>query len=622
MCGIVGVWNRGSGEPVDKGVLLRMAGSLRHRGPDDAGHMIDGALGLAHRRLAIIDLTAAGRQPMTTPDGRYTIVFNGEIYNYGELAKKYCADVNLRSTSDTEILLHVLAKKGRKALPELRGMFALALWDVVERRLLIATDPFGKKPLYWMDHGDTFLFASEIKALLEHPQVSRDMDRLAMARYFLYEYVPAPATGYREIRQVPMGHYVEITAPGIDVRQWWKPTFMPKREGKSEREVISRFDEKMRLAVRRRMIADVPVGVLLSGGIDSTSIAWYMKQEAGRKIHSFSVSFVEQSFNEGGFAEQAAKTVGTEHHDLRFGLDEFKFAWDKVTEKMDIPFGDASILPTYAVSELAREHITVALDGDGSDELLGGYGTFRAAQLSQKLPRLSKSVWQALYEISKKLPTSYGYFSLDFKAKSFLKGMGYDLPHQNQVWLGSFSDVELRELLTDEWQEYLRSLFADVNQLLPELERLDVADVVSLMTIYHYLHNDILTKLDRATMFVSLEARTPFLDVDLAEYVMRLPAKYKKKKYILKQAMRGRIPDAIIDREKQGFALPLGQWLKGPLFEWAREILAEDKLRTAGVMRPETVRRLLKEHRRGNADHRKKIWTLIAWQAWYDRWMV
>ena len=622
MCGIVGIWNRGSENPVDGDVLSRMAGVLRHRGPDDAGHMIDGNFGMAHRRLAIIDLTVAGRQPMTTPDGRYTIVFNGEIYNYRELRARYCSDVKLKSTSDTEVLLHVLVKKGRQALAELRGMFALALWDAHQKCLFLARDPFGKKPLYYAERGGAFLFASEVKALLEHPLISREVDAGALAKYFLYEYVPAPSTGFKDVWQVPMGYCILVTSNSLNRQQWWKPTFRPKHVSRPERETLEVFDDKLATAIKRRMVADVPVGGLLSGGVDSTTIAWYMKQATAEKVHSFSVSFAEEQFDERRFAEQAAGAVGTEHHDLRFGLNEFWPALRAMVAMMDVPFGDASMLPTYAVSELARAHITVALDGDGSDELLGGYGTFQAAELSQKLPRLSKGIWQALYELARKLPTKYGYFSFDFKVKSFLKGMGYCLPERNQVWLGSFSDVELKNLLTNDWQAYAARVFDDVADLTPALPGLGTADVISLMTIYHYLHNDILTKLDRATMFVSLEARTPFLDLDLAEFVMKLPAKFKRNKYLLKKVMKGRIPDNIIDRDKQGFALPLGHWLRGPLYGWAREVLAVGKLQSVGILNPRYVERLFGEHREGRADHRKKLWTLLAWQMWYDRWVA
>lgn len=621
MCGIVGAWNREKGAGVEVDKIKGMVKSLRHRGPDDEGVHVGEGIGLGHRRLSVIDLTSSGRQPMMSEDGRYALVFNGEIYNYRELRKEYCSDVKFQSSSDTEVLLHMLIKQGEAGLSNLRGMFALAFWDKEERRLLLARDPFGKKPLYYSMRNNTFLFASEIKALLKYGLVGSEADKEALTKYFLYEYVPAPETGFKDIKQVPMGHYMAVTENSVEVKKWWAPALLPKQTELSEGEAARGFDERMRAAVERRMIADVPVGLLLSGGLDSTTIGWYMKQASSAPIHSFSVSFEEESFNEGGFAEQAARALGTEHHDIQFGLNEFHQTLGEAVEKMDIPFGDASFLPTYLVSKLARSHITVALDGDGSDELLGGYGTFQAAELSERLPKLSAGMWRRLAGAAEKLPTDYGYFSFDFKLKSFLRGMVYKLPYRNQIWLGSFTERELKELLMPEWQAGAGEVFKDIAELESEVGDLETIDAISLLTIQHYMNNDILVKLDRASMLVSLEARTPFLDVDLAEHVMKLPVKYKRNKYLLKKVMRGRIPDEIVDRKKQGFAIPLGHWLRGPLYKWARGMLSEDKLREDGVLNSAVVSRLLQEHKEGKADHRKKLWTLLMWQTWRDRWV-
>ena len=359
----------------------------------NSGVFVEGNFGMAHRRLSIIDLSVAGKQPMSSLDGRYTIVFNGEIYNYQELREKYCRGIEMRSQSDTEVLLHVLAQRGAKGLSELRGMFALAFWDSDEKKLLLARDPFGKKPLYYSVHGDSVVFGSEVKALLKYLGVSHEVDETAITKYFLHEYVPSPKTGWRDIQQVPMGHYAEITKSTFEVKEWWQPSFTPKAK-LTEKEIIQQLDDKLKVAVERRMIADVPVGVFLSGGLDSTTIAWYMKQTQKSDVHSFSISFEDDSYNEGGYAASAAKSIGTVHHDKQFGLEEFKRALDVVIEKMDVPFADASLLPTYAVSEMARERIVVALDGDGSDELLGGYGTFKAALVSEAVAK----VWQGILE--------------------------------------------------------------------------------------------------------------------------------------------------------------------------------------------------------------------------------
>jgi len=593
---------------------------LRHRGPDDRGVHIDGNVGLAHRRLAIIDLTAGGRQPMSTEDGRHTVVFNGEIYNYRELKDKYCEGVKMRSSSDTEVLLHVLAKLGRAGLKELRGMFALAWWDNKEKKLMLATDPFGKKPLYYVDDKDRFVFASEIKALLQHPKVAAKCDKKALIQYLLYEYVPGELTGYEQIRRLPMGSYA-IVADGkrVKVDQWWRAEWKPKLASDFDQRA-EEMDSLLRQAVKRRLVADVPVGVLLSGGLDSTSIAWYMKQSGAQDLHSFSVSFAENTFDEAAYAQQAAHTVGCEHHNMRFGISEFNRLLDGLMDKMDIPFSDSSFLPTWAVSELAKEKVKVVLDGDGSDELLGGYGVWQAAELAGKLPRLNRNWWSLVEKGVNLLPTKFDYFSFDFKAKSFLKGMGLTLPVRHQVWMGSFAESEMLELVSQDMRGFVSEVFKEIDGAGGE-EGLAEFDQISAQTIHNYLQNDILVKLDRASMIESLEARTPFLDVDLAEDIMRLPIEMKREKKILKHIMRGRIPDSIIDRQKQGFALPLGYWLRGPLYEWANNVLTRERVDSVGLIRYEVVKKLLDDHRRGRVDNRKKLWTSLMLVMWHDRWI-
>lgn len=313
------------------------------------------------------------------------------------------------------------------------------------------------------------------------------------------------------------------------------------------------------------------------------------------------------------------RALGTTHHELLFSVEQFHEALERVLPLLDEPLGDASLLPTYAVSALARPFITVALDGDGSDELFGGYGTFPAAELAERLYRLSPRVGAALETLSRLLPTRYENFTRDFIVKSFVKGLPYDLPRRNQVWLGSFSDRELSRLLTPTWQQTSGELFADIDRARGALAGLPVFDAVSLLTIVHYLQNDLLLKLDRATMAVALEARTPFLDLDLAEFALRLPPEMKRGKRLLKQLMRGRLPDAIIERPKKGFGIPLGAWLRGPLREFLKITLAEDTLRADGFFQPQEVWRLIREHLQGVADHRKKLWTLIMFQLWFQR---
>ena len=613
MCGIVGIINW-YGQPVDADVLRQMSSKIRHRGPDDNKIWVKGAAGLGHQRLAIIDLTAAGAQPMVSEDGRYQIVFNGEIYNYRELREKYCRGQVFRSASDTEVLLSLLTRRGTEILQEVKGMFALALWDNTMQQLLLARDPFGKKPLYYWQNKRVFLFASEIKALIEHPLVKRAADKRALVRYLIYEYVPEPATGWQDIKQLPMGCWGEVNAQGMRIKQWWRLSFLPKKS-MTEDEAAEEFDHLMMQAVKRRLVADVPVGLLLSGGIDSTAVGWYMRMIQGTELHSFSIGFIENTFNEAGYAQQAASVLGTKHNHREFGIKEFKRYLAHLSD-MDIPLGDSSLLPTWAVSELASQQVKVVLDGDGSDELLGGYGVFEAAVWAERLPKLQKVLGNFASILSRQLPTSYEYFTIDFKIKSFLRGIGLERAARQQAWLGSFNSSELRSLLTDEYVVLSEEAWSQVSERAHIFSDLNWFDGMSGQIIADYMQNDILVKLDRAAMTFGLEARTPFLDVDLAEFIMRLPMEHKQGKRLLKRVMRGRIPDSIIDRRKQGFAMPLGHWLRGELYGWASDLLIKSEPGEQEIIKTEAVMKLLAEHRSGRADNRKKLWTLIALKMW------
>ncbi len=621
MCGIAGIYQKNP-LTLDGAILSAMSAQLAHRGPDDSGQFIDKSCGLAHRRLAIIDLSAAGHQPMTTPDGRYTIIFNGEIYNYRELRQKFLSHLPFVSESDTEVLLKLLAQRGVKALPLLRGMFAFAFWDANKRELLLARDHFGKKPLFYSDLKSTFVFASEPKALLQHPEVSNHLDLKAATKYFLYEYPPSPATGYRDIAQLPMGSYLSLTSTGFKVKPYWQMTTQPKLNS-TEKNILKSLDTLLNKAVERRLISDRPVGLFLSGGLDSATIGWYMRQQTAKPLHSFNVSFKEPSFNESSFARQVAESISLEHHDIPFTVNEFRSALEEVAPLLDMPLADASLLPCFLMSKVARRHITVALDGDGGDELFGGYGTFKAARVASWFSTVPKSIIKHFMNPALDfLPTKFDDFSFDFKVKKFASGLPYSLGRRNQVWLGSFTDVELKHLLTPNLQSYVSEVFTDVDEVALKINNLSISDQVSLLTIRHYLHNDILVKLDRATMFNSVEARTPFLDLDLAEFALRLPDRWKRDKYILKKLMQNRISEVIIRRPKKGFGIPLGYWLKGPLYEWAESILSEEVIKKQNILQPAYVRRLLAEHHTGRVDHRKKLWTLLTWQLWYNRWAI
>ncbi len=621
MCGIIGILDKRAGASIDQATLNKMAGLLSYRGPDDKGVYINHGCGLAHQRLAIIDLSPSGHQPMTTPDGRYTIIFNGEIYNYQTLSKQYLQDIKLRSSSDTEVLLHLLAKMGISALSKLRGMFALALWDKAKQELLLARDPFGKKPLYYADLGHSFIFASETKALLAHPDLPHTVDPIAISKYLLYTYVPAPATGYETIKQLPLGSYARITRQNTDIKKWWQPIFLPKTSFASDAAAIDQLDGLLSQAVKRRQLADVPVGIFLSGGLDSTTIAWYMKQTNTNDLLSFSVYFTEKSYDESSFSQTAATALGTRHHAMYFRAQDVSKTLEELKHFLDIPLADPVLLPTYQLSKFASSLITVALSGEGSDELLAGYNMYRAAEITEHLPSLPRSLWTSLAKIVHLIPTKYEYSTFDSRIKTLLQGIGYSPLMRNQLWISSFSPTELNDILTDPFRAHVGQVLADVTQYTDLAQELAPIDAVSLVNIHHYLNNYLLTKLDRSTMYAGLEARAPFLDIDLTNFLMCLPIHLKRNKYLLKKLMRGRIPSQIIDRRKQGFSLPLGHWLREPLYNWTREVLAPDNLRAADIVKPPVVDRLLTEHRQGKADHRKKIWTLLMLHLWHDQWI-
>lgn len=613
MCGIAGIIDLDR-NMVSPSLLQSMADALAHRGPDGGGVWTTEGVGFSHRRLSIIDVSSAGSQPFFSSDNRYALTFNGEIYNYKELKETYFPDTVFVSESDTEVLLAMLIKYHANALPLLKGMFAFAFYDTHTHELLLATDPFGKKPLYYAWVGRKLLFGSEIKALLASGYVSPDPRMTSIPEYLQYEYVPMVNTAYNGIYVLPGGCSMRVSDTGVSIATWWRPHTLPKQHF-SFRAAAHKFDELLGQAVERRMVADVPVGIFLSGGLDSSAIAWYMRSiRAQEEIHSCSVSFQEHSFNEAHYAHKIASSLGTVHHAIEFTYETFLSALERLIPLMDTPFADASLLPTYAISVEARNYMAVVLGGDGADELLGGYGTFDAYRLHKMVSWLPHSVWGGGGALLQRFfPVSHRYFSLDFKMKSFIRGAQFPDPRNLVVWLGAFTPEEIRKLLVREiaLPTFSTPFYEEVR---------DSFDRASLMHIDGYLANDILVKFDRATMAASLEARTPFLDVDLAEFVLRLPSSYKNHKRILRHVMRGRISDDIINRKKQGFGIPLGTWftMKDSI---ARRILTKERIEAVGLFNYPIIDELMTAHETLQADHRKKLWTLIMFQLWYEYWI-
>jgi asparagine synthase (glutamine-hydrolysing) len=622
VCGICGVVGR---EPVDREALKRMTDALRHRGPDDEGFLVeeqpDGvAIGLGFRRLSIIDLVS-GNQPIGNEDGSVQVVFNGEIYNYRELRSDLEAHGHRFSTNtDTEVIVHLYEERGPHCVDRLNGMFAIALWDSKRSELVLARDRFGKKPLYYAEVDGTLLFGSELKSLVEHPLCPRELDLDAVSRYLALEYVPTPYSIYEGVRKLPGGHVLRWRDGRTSIERYWDLRLDPDDPPRPDWEYIEEFRALFHDAVRRRLISDVPLGAFLSGGIDSSSVvAMMVSALPPGAVKTFSVGFGERSFDESQHARRVAAHFGTDHREEVFTADMMLDILPAVVDWLDEPFGDASILPTYLLSRFTREHVTVALGGDGSDELLAGYPTFPADRLARlyRVPQLLHA--NVIVPLADRLPVSTRNFSFDFKLKRFLRAASAPDDVRHATWLGSFAPNEQAELLTflprDPYAEQRHALAAAPSDQLTRLIYLYAKT---------YLQDDILVKVDRASMACSLEVRAPFLDVELVEFLGRVPSRLKLRrletKLLLKRAMGETLPPGIATRRKKGFGIPVAAWFKGQLREALQDELSPERIRRQGLFDAAEVQRLVREHLTGRHDHRKQLWTLFVFQLWHRRW--
>lgn len=624
MCGIAGFVNP-DGRPADRSILERMTATVAHRGPDGDGFFVEGPVGLGHRRLAIID-PAGGAQPLSNEDGTVWVTYNGELYNEHGLRKQLEGRGHAyRTHCDTETLVHLYEEDGPDFVRRLNGMFALALWDARRSRLVLARDRMGQKPLFYCETpGGGLVFGSEPKAVLAHPEVGRRLDPRGLARYLFYEYVPSPGSIWLGMNKLPRGHVLVWEGGRTSTTRYWEPA--APSESTADFETAARdFWSDFRSSVERHRRSDVPLGVFLSGGVDSSGVAAALAEvEPATGIHTFSIGFEDPSFDESGHARLVAEHLGTDHHERTFSPETVLQLLPEVAAWLDEPFGDASILPTHLLSRFARERVKVVLGGDGADELLAGYPTFeaeRAARVFRRFPARARAMAERMI---RRLPVRHDNFSLDFKLKQFLRGAAEPMPLAHQRWLGSFSGAEVAALLED------------VGGFDVEAEHLARAESLARgqdplgqsLALYQdtYLPEDILTKVDRASMACGLEVRAPFLDADLVDSVLTLPSSFKygegKTKRLLKRAVAGRLPSAIVDRPKKGFGIPVAKWLRGPLSGLLDELLGSDRLRRQGLFRPDEVARLVREHRQGARDHRKPLWTLLIFQLWHDHWLT
>ena len=610
MCGICGIAS--SDGPVDADRVAAMSATLVHRGPDSFGEFSDAAAALAARRLSIIDLET-GDQPIANEDGTLHVVQNGEIYNYRELRLELeRAGHQFRTRGDTEVLLHLYEQHGEGFAERLRGMFAIAIWDGRRRKLVLARDRFGIKPLYYRALQGELAFASELRAL---PRGEIDLD--ALEAFLAFNTIPAPLTIFREVRKLPAGHLLVWENGRITVTRFARPGPVPAEEvrGDEEAELVEELRARLRDSVRAHLVSDVPVGVLLSGGVDSALLAALAAEESSEPLRTFSIGFEERSFDELADARRVAERYATHHRELVLRPNA-ALLLPALADAFDEPFADSSALPTYLVSELAASDVKVALSGEGGDELFGGYYTYAADLLAARVGGLARFA-RPLVE---RLPTSTSKASFDYKAKRFVRAAHLPPLERHHGWKEIFSR-DLRAELTGKPRAFdpvdlLRARYAETEGA-DELARLQDVDLGT------YLVDDLLVKTDRASMAHSLEARVPYLDAVVTNLALALPTRHKihglSKKVLLRKAAAPLLPREIIHGKKRGFSIPAAAWLRGELEPFARETLSADVLRRQGFFRPDVVSRLLDDHVAGREDRSRQLWGLLAFTLWHER---
>lgn len=624
MCGITGIINK-RGRTINAALLHQMCRVLTHRGPDDEGVYLNHNIGMAMRRLSIIDL-AAGKQPIANEDGSKWIIFNGEIYNHvairADLEKK---NHKFKTRADTEAILHAYEQWGEECVHKLNGMFAFSIWDSVAKKLFIARDRIGIKPLYFYDDDEFFIWGSEIKAILQVPQVPRQLDLKALDNFLTFEYVPAPRSIFAQIKKLPAGHWLRFQNGSVEIRRYWDFHF--HTNGSTESQLVDQFRGLLEDSVKIRMMSDVPLGGLLSGGLDSSTVVAYMARNSTIPVKTFSIGFDDGTYNELGYARRIANHFHTDHHEFMV-TPNIADLTEKLLEFFDEPFGDFSMFPTYWVSKLAREHVTVALSGDGGDELLGGYDSYLADRLARSIdflvPFLNGHVVQMAVRRIKPTAKKKGVIN---RIKRFLEGVQYPPDLQHVRWMIFLSEYDKAHLYSNDLHarlanynpyEFIQSIFKHSRNGTGASTPLTQQQYVDVMS---YLVDDILVKVDRMSMATSLEARVPFLDYRFVEFVGTLPDQMKingkQTKYILRQAMQDVLPPAILTRGKEGFSIPIKNWLKTTLKPLMLEMLSDDRLKKDGLFRPEYVKNLITTHLSGRENHSHRLWALIIFNLWH-----
>ncbi len=626
MCGICGFFNL-DGQPTDKVIGHRMIGTLRHRGPDGIGASVASAstdtVFLGHTRLKIIDLSEAAKQPLANEDGKIEVIFNGEIYNFHSL-RQHLEDSGHRfhSNSDTEVIVHGYEEFGDSVVKHLDGMFAFALWDSQDGRLVLARDRTGKKPLYYHFDGKQFTFGSEIKALLVCPWVEHTIALEHIPQYLLYGYVPTPNTMYCGIVQVPPASYLIVDQEGLHgPYKYWELQFPEagRERNLSIEEAAGQVRELLTAAVARRLISDVPLGALLSGGLDSSIVVGIMSKLLTGPVRTFSIGFAEDpSFDERPYASAVAQHFKTDHTEFVVRVNATSLM-ERLLWHYDQPYGDSAAIPTYLLSKLTREHVTVALNGDGGDEIFAGYDRFRAALLAKRIPG---GFWAIGCSASSLLPRRYGYYSLSRRLQRFFEDSETTIERRYLGWISIFRDTSLEEILHPDLRHIYHAdqvqcstdAYFDITGHLPFLHQLLYFNFMT------YLPDDLHVKMDRMSMANSLETRSPMLDTALIEFVATLPPEMKIRgnqvKYILKRAFSDLLPPKILKRKKHGFGVPLGLWFNGDLGQRFQGLLLSNDARSKSYLDQKVIQRVFREHQLGSYDHSYRLWNLLQFEMW------
>ncbi|MGB9735254.1 MAG: asparagine synthase (glutamine-hydrolyzing) [bacterium] len=623
MCGIAGIYRQDQEHNLVEGIKI-MLDAIKYRGPDQQGIKVFDQCVIGANRLSIIDIQK-GDQPIHNEDDSIWIVYNGEIYNFRELRETLIKHGHVFYTNtDTEVVVHLYEQEGIDGFEKLNGMFAFAIYDLKQKRLIIARDKIGIKPLYYsLSNG--IVFASEMKALLALRDINYHLNLLGVYMYFMYDYTPCPSTVVKEIHKLKPGTSLIVEQGQIYEKKFSSINFKKYGDNTGDEKAIKgQLDIILHDSVKAQMIADVPVGIFLSGGIDSSTIAYYASR-ISPDIKTFSISFDEPSFDESRYAQLVSKHLGLRHYSAEFNFELFKRLYERLTDFMDEPVADPSFLPTYFLSTLASEYVKVVLSGEGGDEMFAGYPTYiahRFADVYNKIPSILKL--SVIEPLIKMLPVSSKNFSFDFVAKRFIKGVNLPVHKRHIEWMGGFSQQELSLLLKDGLLQQTSMDFYDpAKNIITWFNTISDPELANMLDILLYLPDDLLVKADRTTMFASIEARVPLLDNRLIDFSMSLPFNYKirgfTQKYIVKALMKDRLPDVIINRKKKGFGIPVARWLRKEFRYKSELILSKDAIEPAGLFNYEYVHRLLKEHVTGMHDHRKKIWSLLVFVGWLQK---